>query len=501
MGEKWLSSRPFGRRGPMTAPEKLGERVPPQNLEAERAVLGSLLLVNEHIDQMAGSLLAEDFYSRGHQLIYGAMLDLHGRGQGVDFLTLRDELRRKDELETVGGIAYISALTDVVPAAANVEHYARIVQDAASRRRLVQLGMDLATGAQDGRDLTRLLIEHQIGVERVAAAGSSLRVVPFDDVIQSLAPIGWLWPGWLPLGFAGLLVGASGIGKSNVALALAKSVLTGSSWPDGSSGPTPGKVLWVEAEGAGAVLRDRVVASGLPTENLLALRSTEAGIADVRWEDWPHIVRIVKERRPSLVVLDSLSGFAVGVDENAVDKVAPVLLALQGLARDYGLSLLTVHHLRKRGASEGDGVDADRVRGSSSILQFTRAVLSVDEPDTTEGAPKRLRMLKSNLAAFPPAVGFRVGAAGVQWCPPPHAPSRSPDLDQARDFLQAELSRGAVKASSLYDRGRQAGVAERTLRRAGNVMGIVMFREGQAWWWGLAHQDKKPDPRTEGVPF
>ncbi len=114
------------------------ERLPPQNIEAEQSVLGSLLLDRDAIIQVASFLRAEDFYREAHGLIYQAIMDLHERREPADFVTLCDELERQEQLEQVGGRAYLTSLVNAVPTAIHVEHYAYIVERTATLRRLIQ---------------------------------------------------------------------------------------------------------------------------------------------------------------------------------------------------------------------------------------------------------------------------------------------------------------------------------------------------------------------------
>ena len=114
------------------------DRLPPQNIEAEQSVLGSLLLDREAIIKIAPFLRSEDFYREAHGQIYAAILDLHERREPADFVTLCDELERGAQLETVGGPAYLTSLINSVPTAIHVEHYAHIVERTAILRRLIE---------------------------------------------------------------------------------------------------------------------------------------------------------------------------------------------------------------------------------------------------------------------------------------------------------------------------------------------------------------------------
>jgi len=121
------------------------ERLPPHNLEAEEAVLGSVLLDREVIGRVSGILDARDFYRERNGQIYEAMMGLYDRHEPVDYLTLIDELDRTQRLDQSGGTSYIAGLLGIVPTPIHAEHYAKIVADSAFMRRLISAGGKIAT--------------------------------------------------------------------------------------------------------------------------------------------------------------------------------------------------------------------------------------------------------------------------------------------------------------------------------------------------------------------
>ena len=113
------------------------ERSLPNNLEAERCVLGAILIHNESFNVAAELIDANDFFRDAHRRVFDKMVGLNERGQAIDFVTLKDELNRSGDLDEVGGPAYISALADGVPRSTNVDHYARIVKEKSTLRNLI----------------------------------------------------------------------------------------------------------------------------------------------------------------------------------------------------------------------------------------------------------------------------------------------------------------------------------------------------------------------------
>src|SRR5215212_5104244 len=112
------------------------DRTLPHNLEAEKCVLGAILINNHAFNQAAEVIDAGDFFRDAHRRIFEKMIGLSERSEPVDLITLKDELGRSGELDEVGGPAYIAALTDGVPRSANVEFYARIIKEKATLRNL-----------------------------------------------------------------------------------------------------------------------------------------------------------------------------------------------------------------------------------------------------------------------------------------------------------------------------------------------------------------------------
>ena len=117
----------------------LKDRIPPQSLEMEQAVLGAMLIDRVAVEQAADILRAQDFYRAEHAVIFDTILSLAHRDQPIDVLTVQEQLRTQNQLEAVGGSPYLVHLTDTVPAAANAEFYARVVEEKAILRRLLDV--------------------------------------------------------------------------------------------------------------------------------------------------------------------------------------------------------------------------------------------------------------------------------------------------------------------------------------------------------------------------
>jgi replicative DNA helicase len=143
----------------------LKDKIPPHHDEAEQATLGAVLIEPEAITLVIRYLRQDDFYKTAHKRIYQAILDLFNRGEALDLITLTEELKSSNLLEQAGGVAYISSLTSKVPTSANVEYYAKIVQECSIRRKLARIASEvIAKSHEDALDVRLLIEETEQGI-------------------------------------------------------------------------------------------------------------------------------------------------------------------------------------------------------------------------------------------------------------------------------------------------------------------------------------------------
>lgn len=139
--------------------QKATGKLPPQNLDAEKSLLGAVLIDEEVLADVTEHVRPGDFYDKNHGLIFAGMVRLFEKHKPVDLLTLTDELKRKDELELIGGSAYLTELTNYVPTAAHAEAYAEMVAQKAVRRRLIKASGDITELGYDESTSTQELLE------------------------------------------------------------------------------------------------------------------------------------------------------------------------------------------------------------------------------------------------------------------------------------------------------------------------------------------------------
>lgn len=149
-------------------------KVPPQNLDAEKSLLGAVLIDEEVLADVSENVKVIDFYDKNHATIFGAMIRLFEKHKPVDLLTLTDELKRKDEIDMVGGSAYLTELTNYVPTAAHAATYAEMVAQKAVRRRLIRASGDISELGYDESTSTQELLE-QAEAELFSVSDQSLK--------------------------------------------------------------------------------------------------------------------------------------------------------------------------------------------------------------------------------------------------------------------------------------------------------------------------------------
>src|SRR5262249_38342806 len=248
----------------------------PANNDAERAILGTILLDNTALQQ-ATELTPDDFLLDAHRRIFRRMRAL----TAIDSLTLCEELERHGELETVGGHAYISSLFDGLPDRPSIGHYVKIVREKSLLRGLIHAANAATIRAEQGDSATEILAD-LIGKvtlldSRATSNGSELNVTSLDKI--EAKRIVWLWPEIIPSGKLSVFAGDPDLGKSLVSLDVATRATTGRSWPDGkpnASGPISVLALIAE-DGVADTVKPRLLAAGADLSRIASVEDSGDG--------------------------------------------------------------------------------------------------------------------------------------------------------------------------------------------------------------------------------
>ena len=162
------------------------DRVPPQNIEAEQAVLGAMKIDKEAISKATELLRENDFYRQDHRAVYQVIVDLFSKNQAVDMVTVTEALKREGKLEDVGGIQFITYLANAVPTAANVSYHAKIVEEKSLLRQLISVSTQIAGSGYEGtEDVNSLLDNAERMILGVSERKISRDFAPIKEVVMS----------------------------------------------------------------------------------------------------------------------------------------------------------------------------------------------------------------------------------------------------------------------------------------------------------------------------
>ncbi len=161
------------------------QRLPPQNIEAEQCVLGSILLHPGAVLKAVEILVPEDFYRSEHRLIFTAMIYLFEKAEPQDLVTVTNVLKDENNLDKIGGPAYLASLTDIVPVAANISHYAKIVREKSILRQLISTTTEIASRCYEHQDdVDALLDETEQNIFDISSSKSNQSYYPISSVIN-----------------------------------------------------------------------------------------------------------------------------------------------------------------------------------------------------------------------------------------------------------------------------------------------------------------------------
>lgn len=363
-------------------------RIPPQNIEAEQSVLGSMLLSREAIIEVSEILRAEDFYKESHKKLFDVIMEMFEKDIPVDLVTVVDELRKRDMLEVVGGIEYLASLTSSVITTANVSYYAKLIKEKATLRRLIEASseiMELSYQEDDvetvldiaeqkifdiaqGRNTTTfssmkdILMDTFYKIEELYKNKGKLTGIPsgFPDLDAKTA-------GFQPSDFI-LIAARPSMGKTSFALNIAQNaaLLTG----------LPVAIFSLEMSKEQLVTRlicstANIDSQKLKTGNLdeedwmkLAAAMTPLSKAPIYIDDTPGVTvmdirakarRLKLEKGLGLVMIDYLQLMqGRGRAENRQQEISEISRSLKSLARELNVPVITLSQLSRAPETRSD---------------------------------------------------------------------------------------------------------------------------------------------------
>jgi replicative DNA helicase len=394
-------------------------KIPPQSIEAEQSVLGSLLMDKDAIIKVADILRTDDFYREDHAIIYGCILKLFEKRKPIDVVTLTDELEKEKKLTKVGGAAYLATLVNSVPTSAHVATYASIVHQKATLRRLISAAATITElGFDESSDLETILDKAESTLFSVSQKYVKQYFTPIKDVLEeSFDRIDKLHKEkgvlrGVPTGFrdldnllAGLqrsdliiLAARPSIGKSSLALNIADYVACEAKLPVGFFSLEMSKEQVIDRF---LCLRGSVDSWKLRTGNLededFGKLNYAMGVlseAPIFIDDSPFLNvmeirtkarRLQVEHDLGLIIIDYLqlmSGMGTRNSDNRVQEVSEISRSLKALARELNVPVLAISQLSRAVEHRPDKrpMLAD-LRESGSIEQDADVVMFIYRDD------------------------------------------------------------------------------------------------------------------------
>lgn len=349
------------------------ENVPPQDIEAEQAVLGAIFLDAEALIEAMAQIEPQDFYRRAHQIIFRSMIALNDRNENIDIITLKSQIESENTLEDVGGISYLTELSQVTPTASGVAHYAKIVKDKSTLRELIQAATKIVKEGYSQEGSVEEIVEAaEKGILNVSEKRNSTGFQAISDVLNStMENIDRLSQQneditGLPTGYpeldkmtAGLqpeeliiLAARPAVGKTAFALNIAQNIGT-------------------RTDRSVAIFSLEMGAESLVNRMLCAEGTIEAGhlrTGQLTEQEWHNLI----------MAMGSLSNTSIFIDDTPGIKVSEIRARCRRLAQEKGnLGLILIDYLQ---LIEGSGRESRQQEVSEISRQLKKLAKELKVP-------------------------------------------------------------------------------------------------------------------------
>ena len=334
-------------------------RIPPHSVEAEQSVLGSILLDKEAMISVSETLVPEDFYKEAHKVIYESMLKLYNSQSEIDLITLTDELRDQGYLDDIGGIAYITSLSTVVPTTSNIKYYVNIVKEKSISRQLISAANDIINLGYDGSAKVEYVLENaEKKIFDISQERATNDFQPINQVIsEALSMLEKLYEEkndvtGLTTGFRDLNKKINGLQRSDLLLIAARPAMGKTAFAlnlvQNAALKGDASVAVFSLEMSKGQLVQRMIAS----QSTVELKKIKTGtLAD---NDWPRIT-------DGMAIL---SGAKIHIDDTPGIKISELRSKCRKLKIEKGLDLVLIDYLQ---LMEGEGQNESRQQEIAKI--------------------------------------------------------------------------------------------------------------------------------------
>lgn len=316
-------------------------KMPPQNVEAEKSLLGSLLIDKEAIYKAAEIVRAEDFYQNSHKIIYESMIRLFDKKKSIDLVTLNEELKNNKKLKEVGGATYLASLANLVPTAAHIKEYAEIVSQKATLRRLIYASQEIALlGYEEATDIDKIIDQAEQHIFAISQKVTKQEFIPLSEILaESFERIDEIHKNkdklrGIPTGFKDLDNILSGFQPSDLIII--------------ASRPSMGKTTLALNMALSAALKHNtgvaIFSLEMSKEQLVdRLLSTSSGVdlwkmrtGNLDDEDFPKIGQ----------AMGKLSEASIYIDDSAMCNVMEIRTKARRLQSEKGLGMIVIDYLQ-----------------------------------------------------------------------------------------------------------------------------------------------------------
>ncbi len=406
---------------------KINIRIPPQNIESEQALLGSIMLRPEALPEIMDVLSPEAFYSDKHKTIFVAMMKLYEKREPIDILTLSSKLKENGDLDRIGGMSYLTEIVNTVPSSSNAEHYAEIIQKKYIMRRLIEASEHISNlGYDETNELEELLDKAENKIYEVTSKNLSGKYIELKDVLgtamdrldrlhNSKGEIRGVPTGFKDLDFklsgfqnSDLVILASrpSMGKTSLALDIARNAAIRHNIPTAifslemATQQLVDRMLAAESRVDAWKLRtgklsldsefDKIRASLDPLSKAPLFIDDQAANNILKMR---AVVRRLKhEKNLGLVIVDYLqlmTPIHAKGNENMVQQITEISHSLKQLAKEFDIPVLALSQLSRAVESRGGKPRLSDLRDSGSIEQDADVVMFIHREQNEEGGGKK----------------------------------------------------------------------------------------------------------------